>query len=291
MKIRHYAVLSILGLVTVAAGSGGAMARPGYFRYPDIHGERVVFSAEADLWVTSDEGGTSRRLTIHRGNEYFPHFSPDGRRIAFTGEYDGNRDVFVMPADGGEPRRLTWHPVSDEVVGWTPDGERVLFRSRRSEPNRVNELFWVPAAGGDPEKLPLGWAARIDIDSESGAWAFNRTTRETRTWKRYRGGTATEIWAGQPELGDFKQVTDFEGMDAFPMWRKGRIYFLSDQGGTANIWSIGPDGSDRRQHTRYEDWDVRNRRASLDRASACPEQPRMQGCRCSWRPCPGPSTT
>jgi len=250
---KLFLVVSLFPALGVAALTAGE----GYLRHPDLHGDRIVFCAEGDLWTTTTRGGPGHRLTTHAGTEYFPHFSPDGTAIAFTGEYDGNRDIFVVSPQGGEPRRLTWHPDSDEVVGWTPDGAAVLFRSRRAHPNRSWELFSVPAGGGDVEALPLGWAARIDVDPDTGAWAFNRRTRETRNWKRYRGGTATDIWVGHPDRADYRKVTDFGGMDAFPMWSGGRIFFLSDQGGTANIWSMRPDGSNRSRHTEQTEWDVR----------------------------------
>ena len=188
-----FMILVLLTSPAVLADSGD-----GYLRYPDIHDNLVVFGAEADLWLAPVDGGAGRRLTTHSGTEYFPQFSPDGKTIAFTGEYDGNRDIFVVPTMGGEPRRLTWHPGADEVIGWTPDGSDVLFRSRRSEPHGNYELFSIPSTGGDPEKLPLGWAARLAIDPDSGLWAFNRKQRETRNWKRYRGGTAPDIWVGHP---------------------------------------------------------------------------------------------
>jgi tricorn protease len=249
-------VCLILGAVLLAA-VGGAAASPAYFRCPDIHGDRLVFSAEQDLWVASATGGLARRLTTHPGSEYYPKFSPDGSRIAFTGEYDGDRDVYVIPADGGEPKRLTWRPGPDEVVGWTPDGKRILFRSPSESPLGEFELYSIPADGGDPEKLPLGWATRISVDPDTGAWAFNRKSWEYATWKRYRGGTAPDIWVGHPDRKDFKAVTTFEGINAFPMWHGGRIYFLSDQGGTMNVWSMRPDGSDRKRHTDFKDWDAR----------------------------------
>ena len=242
----------LLALGWAASGS----AAPGYFRFPDINGSRIVFTAEGDLWVVADTGGIARRLTTHPGTEYFPRFSPDGKWIAFTGEYDGNQDVFVIPSEGGEPRRLTWHPGPDQVVGWTPDGKKVLFRSRAENP-QAWELFAVGTDGSDPEKLPIGWAARIDIDPDSGMWAFNRVTSEGRTWKRYRGGMASDIWVGHPDRADFKKIGDFAGPQEFPMWHGGRIYFLCDEGGTNNIWSMRPDGSDRRRHTDFKDWDAR----------------------------------
>jgi tricorn protease len=257
MKLRLS--LLIFGFVALVLTAGGASATgtPAYFRYPDIHGDRIVFSAEADLWIVSDQGGVARRLTTHPGNEYFANFSPDGKWIAFTGHYDGNPDVYVISAEGGEPRRLTWHPGGDEVVGWTPDGAGVLFRSFRASGYRSPQLFQVPVTGGDPEKLPLGWAVRLDIDPKSGMWAFNRKSWETATWKRYRGGTAPDIWVGDPKKADFKKITNFDGSNAFPMWHAGRVYYLSDQGGTVNIWSIRPDGSDLKRHTDFNGWDAR----------------------------------
>jgi len=257
MKSTKVTAIVVAILAALVVTSGAAFARPAYVRYPDIHGDRVVFCAEADIWVTTVEGDAPYRLTTHPGTEYFPAFSPDGKQIAFTGEYDGNRDVFVVSSSGGEPRRITWHPGSDEVLGWTPDGKNILFRSSRRDPHGSPEIFQAPAQGGDAELLPLGWAARLDIDPKSGRWAFNRKSRENRTWKRYRGGTAPSIWVGDPDKADFKKVTDFNGNDTFPMWHDGRIYFLSDQGGTSNLWSINPDGSDRRQHTKFDEWDAR----------------------------------
>ena len=255
MKIRPTPLVAFVCLALSATGA--ALASPAYFRYPDIHSGRIVFAAEGDLWIGPESGGAARRLTTHPGTELFPRFSPDGRTIAFTGEYDGNRDVYVMSADGGEPRRLTWHPASDEVLEWSPDGSKILFRSRRDEPHGASEIYQVPAAGGDAEKLPLGWCERIDVDPSSGMWAFNRKNWERATWKRYRGGTAPDIWVGDPKTADYRKVTDFSGINAFPMWHRGRIWFLSDRGGTMNIWSMRPDGSELKRHTNFTGWDAR----------------------------------
>ncbi|MCA9753356.1 MAG: PD40 domain-containing protein, partial [Gemmatimonadetes bacterium] len=244
-----------LALVTTLASAAGAAER--YLRHPDLHGDHVVFMAEDDLWIAPAGGGEASRLTSGVGTEYFPHFSPDGRWVAFTGQYDGNMDVYVVSADGGEPRRLTWHPTRDEVVGWMDGGKSVLFRSRREHPHGSWEMFKVAVGGGDPEKLPIGRCARLSIDPVSGRYAINRMSRETSTWKRYRGGTSPDIWVGLPNEGEFRRVTTFEGPDAIPMWREGRIWFVTDQGGTANLWSMFPDGSDRKRETTHDEWDVR----------------------------------
>jgi len=254
--LRNPRFIGTLSLLAALSWCAVAAAAPAYIRYPDLNGNRIVFAAEGDLWLVADAGGIARRLTTHPGTEYFPRFSPDGKWIAFTGEYDGNQDVFVVPAEGGEPRRLTWYPGADQVVGWTPDGAKVLFRSRAENP-QAWELFAIRTDGSESEKLPLGWASRVDMDAKSGLWAFNRVTSEGRTWKRYRGGMATDIWVGDPKKGDFRKVGDFAGPQEFPMWNAGQIYFLCDEGGTINIWSMNPDGTHRRRHTDFKDWDAR----------------------------------
>ena len=126
MRNPTIVIVTLVSLTLFGAGVVPA-ADEGYLRTPDIHGDQVVFVAEADLWIAPVGGGKARRLTTHAGAESYPKFSPDGQRIAFTGQYDGNADVFVVSADGGEPRRLTWHPSSDLVIGWDPDGKQVLF--------------------------------------------------------------------------------------------------------------------------------------------------------------------
>jgi tricorn protease len=241
---------ALMGLAT-------AQASQAYVRWPDLHGNRVVFCAEGDLWVVADSGGIARRLTNHGGNEFYPRWSPDGKWIAFTGDYDGNSDVYLIPSEGGEPKRLTWHPSTDIVLGWTPDGAKVIFKSSGETPYRSSKIYTVSRDGGDAEVLPLGYAERIAIDPESGKYAFTRKTWENATWKRYRGGTAPDIWVGDPKKADYKKVTDFDGVNAYPMWHHGRIYFLSDPGGTMNLWSIKPDGSDRKRETDFKEWDAR----------------------------------
>jgi len=229
----------------------------GYPRYPTYHSGVVVFSAEGDLWQVSAAGGLARRLTAHRGREYFAHFSPDGKWLAFSGDYDGNQDVFVMPAVGGRPRRLTYHPASDQVLGWTPDSGAVLFRSRRFHPHRAWTLHTVALKGGMPKRLPLGRGARLTWEPEGKRVAINRISRDFRRWKRYAGGRAAQIFLGDLEGGTFRKVTTFKGTNAYPMWHGGRIYFASDRTGTVNLWSMSAAGADLKQHTRFAGFDVR----------------------------------
>lgn len=245
----------VFGVVLITAAT--ALADPAYIRQPDLHGNQLVFCAESDLWVASSDGSGAHRLTTHVGDESAPAFSPDGKWIAFSAVYGGNGDVYIVPAAGGKPQRLTWHPDRDTVIGWTPDGQNVIFRSLRASPVGGQRLFSIDLKGGDAQELPLGWASRIDMDKDSGRWAFTRNNRENRSWKRYRGGLTSDIWVGHPDRADFHIVTEFEGMDHFPMWHGGRIWFLSDKGGTSNLWSITPEGGDRKQHTKFDTWDIR----------------------------------
>jgi tricorn protease len=246
-------------LILMFAMALTAWARPGYLSGPDVHGDQLVFTTEGDLWTGRIDGSSVNsihRITSHVGNEVSPKFSPDGKHIAFSAQYDGNVDVFVMPVEGGEPRRITWHPSRDNVVGWTPDGEKILFVASRHSAHGDPEMYMVPARGGDAMQVPIGRANYLAIDPDSGDWAFTRTWGGG-TWKRYRGGTAPEIWVGDPGKQNYEEVTDFDGIDLFPMWHGGKIYFLSDKGGTANIWSMKPDGSRRSRLTDFDTWDAR----------------------------------
>jgi tricorn protease len=249
----------VLALTLTLALATFASARPGYLSGPDIHGELLVFTSEGDLWTAQLKDGdvsSVHRLTTHQGRESTPRISPDGKLIAFSGQYDGNTDIFLVSTEGGEPRRLTWHPSRDNCVGWTPDGEYILFSASRHSAHGDPEMYKIPAQGGDPIRIPVGRANYLAIDPDSGNWAFTRTWGGG-TWKRYRGGTAPEIWVGDPDKANYREVTDFDGIDLFPMWLGDRIFFLSDKGGTANIWSMKADGSRRKRHTEFDTWDTR----------------------------------
>jgi tricorn protease len=197
------------------------------------------------------------RLTVHEGVERFPGISADGRWIAFTAQYEGNNDVYVMSMDGGEPRRLTVHPATDMTLGWTRDG-RVLFRSTRDHPHGDDRIYRIDPEGGIPELIPLEPAAQISFEPRGRRVAMQKMGLEFHSWKRYKGGEAEQIEVGTLEPLSFEVVTEYDGKDAFPMWHEdGRIYFLSDRWGRPNLASMNPDGSDVRQLTTFDDYDVR----------------------------------
>ncbi len=248
--MRFIATLALL------ATSLPALAQTqGLCRFPSAHGDRVVFSCEGDLWEASLSGGEARRLTSAPGKEAYAQFSPDGKWIAFTADYDGNADVYVMPAGGGEPRRLTWNPDADRVIGWDAEG-RVLFRARGELPFGLWTAWRVAPAGGDPVKIDLGEAMQVSFGPD-GRCALVMWMWENQHWKRYSGGLAADIWIGDAGKKTFTKLTDWKGNDAYPMWQGERVYHLTDRDGVQNIWSSKPDGSDLRQHTKHAPYDVR----------------------------------
>lgn len=256
-NIVHRTTLTLTAMALLALAAPTFATEQGYYRFPAIHGDRIVFAAEEDLWQVGIDGGRAVRLTTHAGAEAFPKFSPDGRWLAFSAEYGGNVDVYVMPGAGGVPQRLTYHPDADEVLGWLPDSSAVAFRSRRASASRDYLLYTVPVEGGLPTEVPIGPTALVAYAPDGHQIALCQHSREFRTWKRYLGGRAQDIWVGDLETGEFAQLTDWEGTDRFPMWYEGRIYYLSDRGGRLNIYSAMPDGSDLQQHTDHEEYDAR----------------------------------
>jgi tricorn protease len=230
----------------------------GYYRHPTIHGDRLVFVCEDDLWCVPVEGGVARRLTANPGTVSFPVLSPDGASIAFTGKDDGPTEVYVMDAEGGEPTRLTWLGGLSQVVGWSADGADVLFASDHRQPfARVGEIHRVAAKGGVPENLGHGPARAIAHEPEGAGVAIGRNSGDPARWKRYRGGTAGTLWVDRRGDGKFARLIDLPGNLASPMWVGKRIYFLSDHEGVGNLYSCTPTGRGLKRHTHHEDFYVR----------------------------------
>jgi tricorn protease len=242
----------------IALTANPASAASHLMRYADVHGDAIVFTYEDDLWMVSTDGGDARRITRDGGRERYAKFSPDGKWIAFTGQYDGGTDVYLMDARGGVPRQLTFHPARDRVLGWHPDGKRVLFRSNRAWPRRGEEVYLVSIDGGMPERLNVDRAGLASLSPDGKRLAYNRISREDRTWKRHQGGTAQEIWMGTLADGDFRKITDWVGSDNYPMWAGNAIYFTSDRAfGTMNIHRYDTGSGEISAITEYRDYDVK----------------------------------
>lgn len=254
----------------VAPVAGRAAAEPArLLRFPTISKDRVAFAYANDIWVAPRAGGVAERLTTHEGQEWFPHFSPDGKWIAFTGDYDGNRDVYVIPAGGGEPKRLTWSPdiggdiaermgPDNAVLGWTPDG-KVVYRSRRDQWNAFNGRPWVVAPdGGLPEPLPIPYGGCVSFSPDGKQVAYNDTWREFRTWKRYKGGMAQEVFTYDLATRAQTRITDSESVDDFPMWAPNNtIYFVSERDKRANLFAYDLGAKTTKKLTEFADYDVK----------------------------------
>jgi tricorn protease len=228
-------------------------------RSPTVSATQIAFAYAQNIWNVDRAGGAARRLTSFQGQASNPHFSPDGKWVAFSGEYAGNLDVYVVPASGGEPTRLTWHPAADDVQGWTPDGKSVLFASgRASQAPVAAPRFWtVPAAGGpeEPLVLPRAYQGRIAPDGEHVAYRMNNSWDEER--RNYRGGQNRAVWV--TDLKNYDTVTPpWDGSkDMDPAWIGSTVYFISDRDGVANVWSWDTKTRSLSQETRYTDFDVK----------------------------------
>jgi tricorn protease len=226
-------VFSFIFLIVLSTAGFSQAASPMLFRQPTMNKTHVVFVYAGDLWKVSREGGSAVRLTSGIGVETNPRYSPDGRWIAFTGEYDGNVDVFVVSADGGEPRRITYHPGNDALLGWTPDGQSVLFLSARSTGMPVPKMYTMPITGaGLPTELPFPMAGGGASYSPDGSrLAYMPLGQAFVQWKKYRGGRTTKIWIGNIADSSVVEIPKQNSNDYTPMWMGDKIYFLSDRSG------------------------------------------------------------
>src|SRR5580693_5010367 len=228
-------------------------------RFADVSKDKVVFAYAGDLWIASRDGGTARRLTSHVGDELYPKFSPDGKWIAFTGEYDGNPDVYAISAEGGEPKRLTFHPGNDMVLGWTPDGKDILFRSDRfsAPPGRYTKLFLVSPQGGPAKPLQVPRASLTTFSPDGNKIAYLETSQEFRTWKRYRGGWSLPIAIFDLKKNTYEELPKSAGMEMFPMWHGNAIYFISDRDGVMNLYSYDLATKQTKKLTDYQEFDIK----------------------------------
>jgi tricorn protease len=239
-------------------------------RFPAVHGNQLVFTYAGDLYTVPSAGGMARKLTNDDGFEMFAHFSPDGKQIAFTAQYDGNTEVYVMPSEGGVPVRLTCtatlgrDDISDRmgpnniVMGWTPDGKNIIYRSRKQSFNDfVGQLFLVPSEGGLSTEVPLSTGGFCSYSTDGARLAFNRVFREFRTWKYYKGGMADDIRIFDLLSGEVLNITENPAQDIFPMWHRDDIYFLSDRDRTMNLFVYNITTRQLRKLTNYKDYDIK----------------------------------
>ena len=252
------------GAATAQSGSQASEGiRPDatMLQYPDVSTTHIVFTYANDLWLVPRSGGEARKLASPPGREVFPKFSPDGQTIAFMGNYEGDLDLYTIPAHGaGAAYRVTHHPATERLTGWTPDGESLIFfASGFTGLTRTTAILTVDADGGLPETLPVPYGANGAI-SQDGKWlAYTPNQRDNRTWKRYRGGMASDIWLFNLETYESRRITDWEGTDSLPMWHDNKVYYLSDAGPEhrLNIWMFNPRNGDREQVTEFAEFDVK----------------------------------
>jgi tricorn protease len=257
MRLLSRLVPSILfGSLIAAPAAAQIDAR--MLRQPDVSATQIAFVYAGDIWVAPKQGGVAVRLSSPRGEESFPRFSPDGKTLAYSANYDGNTDVYTVPVQGGDPTRLTWHPMADRVLDWHPDGTRVLFASsRESGRQRYNQFYLVSAKGGPAEKLPVPYGEFATFSPDGTKLAYLPQSQAFRTWKRYRGGWAPDIWTFDLATRASVNVTASDANDEHPMWHGDTLYFLSDRGASqrANIWAREKNGA-LRQVTQFTDFDV-----------------------------------
>ncbi len=259
---RLLIVQLLILIIAVQAGlclAADTNSSVGYvMRFADIGHGQIVFTYEDDLWLVWDTGGVARRITSHEGRETGAKFSPDGTRLAFTANYDGGTDIYVMDVQGGVPRRVTYHSASSILLDWCPDGKGLIFRANRVAPGYSTELYRIDVEGGMATRMPVDRGALASVAPDRSGMAYNRIGRHARTWKRYEGGLAQDIWVKDFKSGDITKITDWQGSDQFPMWGQDGIYFASDRAnGTLNIYRYDTVSKDTRALTSYDKYDVK----------------------------------
>lgn len=247
-------VILVLGLCPSACAADDY--RP-LMRFPDIHEDMIVFVYGEDIWTVPAAGGVASRITINDGEEQYPKFSPDGKMIAFTGEYDGNDDVYVMDVYGGNITRVTYHPGGDIVVGWHEQKNKIIFRSSRRSFAGFRRLYLISPDGTGLEELIMHEAAQGCFSPDGSKIAYNKGAREDRTWKRYQGGRAQEVYIYDLTTNEDSNISNYVGTDRIPMWIGDKIYFSSDRDRVLNIYAYDTNTEEITQITNHTEYDIR----------------------------------
>ncbi|MCA1578150.1 MAG: PDZ domain-containing protein [Acidobacteria bacterium] len=262
---HHFALITLVALLLFAAG---AQAQTKLLRFPDIRGDRVVFTYAGDLWTAPSSGGSAIRLTSHPGVELFGKFSPDGKWIAFTGQYDGDEQVYVVPTSGGEPRQLTFYPArgplpprwgwDNHVFGWSNDGKRIYFRSLRdSWTLPIARLYSVSIDGGPAEALPMPTAGSGDFSPSGTEMVYSPQSRDFRSEKRYGGGQANQLYTFDLKSNSAKRISEGARANRDAMWLGDTIFFNSDRDGHFNLYAYTVSNGRTSKVTNNQPWDVR----------------------------------
>src|SRR5579859_2258797 len=265
MQLREFAVRFSAFFLLCQCTSVGATdtAETRLLRQPAVSKDHLAFVFGGDIWVSDRDGGRPMRITTHPAPEFAPHFSPDGKWIAFSANYDNNTDVYVVPVEAGQPRRLTWHPAADIVSGWSADGKRVLFVSNREVANsRSGQFYEVSLDGGYEHKVmkAVGVDGRWSVDGKRLAYRpYLMAYAGTSGWRQHRGGDTPPIWIIDPAGKTLEKIPHENASDSNPLWIGDDVAFISDRSdGTANLFLYEARSRSVRQLTHENAWDVRN---------------------------------
>lgn len=257
--MKPFQILSVLIILSSIFYRGYSQVDARMFRFPDVSATHITFTFAGDIWIVEKEGGLAHRLSSPKGEEQSAKFSPDGSKIAFSGNYDGNQDVYIISTLGGYTERLTYHPGGDMVIDWHPDGKRILFTSSRESGTQRYSQFWLSSPGKPmPEKLAVPYGVTGCISPDGKMIAYTPSAGEMSTWKRYHGGNAGDIWIFNLETLEAENITDNDAVDGYPMWHENTLYFLSNRGAEnrQNIWAYDLTSRSLRQITHFEEFDI-----------------------------------
>lgn len=257
-RLAWLAIALGLSVPCLARQQSGTTPHAGMLRFPAVSATRLAFVYAGRLWTAPHDGGLASPLAAPAGSPAQLRFSPDGKTLAFAANYEGNRDLYTIPVEGGLPFRVTHHPSTETLSSWTPDGKLLFAASGYQGMGRMRQLFTVPATGGLPTMLPVPYGENGVISADGKTLAYMPFQTDGRTWKRYRGGMATDIWLFDLQSHKSKRLTDWEGTDTQPMWQGDRVYYISDMGPEhrENLWVVDTRTGKREQVTRYADDDV-----------------------------------